>query len=421
MLDYFSHQGFQKLFSEVGNKYKSLGRVGGSIKLGGLSSEEREVLSGFCGRDYQDSTQLVIKLAEVEKILQQSRFDIDLPSFLEMYFGRKIVPNKDIAQAESKKWLDFFDRMKDYSFTELTLEWLVGLYDGKSAGYRTLLSMYRQNEREAFNLLKLCVEALDRLVKYQGRRQWLPVFAAILTGDPHALDMQNPLGRLLFYGLHHMFQLPETEYQAERRKILFSKAGLEEDDLSSNVIVAGLKVKAGDLREQLFNSAVETASPLVLPLRFLEQPTTWDFMAVYVMENPSVFSTLLDYLGGDSKIPAMVCSSGQPSVAALKLLDQLAAAGCIIYYSGDFDHKGLEIGQRLAERYSASFCPWFFNTAAYLQTYRKVKMSPEQSKKLAGLEVSWDDRLIKTMLEAGAIVYQEVLLEQMVGFFKRIV
>lgn len=58
------------------------------------------------------------------------------------------------------------------------------------------------NERE----LKTCIEAMDRLVQYPDRRQRLPVFAAGLTGDPHALDGDRPLGRLLFFGLHHIYQ-----------------------------------------------------------------------------------------------------------------------------------------------------------------------------------------------------------------------
>ena len=85
--------------------------------------------------------------------------------------------------------------------------------------------------------------------------------------------------------------------------------------------------------------------------------------AVYVMENPTAFSAILD-ASGNSRLPPLVCTSGQPSVAALLLLDELAAGG-ILYYSGDFDPEGLQIGVRLYERYSSAFRPWFFDRQAY--------------------------------------------------------
>ncbi|WP_051273150.1 TIGR02679 family protein [Desulfotruncus alcoholivorax] len=414
MQQYFSHDCFQKLFDAISKKYRLLGRVGGAVKLNGLSPEERDVLSGFLGRDCRDHAEVSIKLREVNDILQQSRFDIALPEFLSLYFGAEILPNKETALLESRKWSSFFAGLQEQTLTPVTRDWLSELAAGRGTGYRTVLAMYRQNELEAAELLKSCVEAVDQLVRYPGRRQRLPVFAARLTGDPHALDGDRPLGRLLFFGLHHMYRLSETEYGAEKRKVLFSRAGLEEDDVSSNVIVAGLRVRPGDPREPVFTSSTATASPLLLPLRFVERSTGWLPASVYTLENPAVFSAILDFAEGRAEIPALVCTSGQPSVAALKLLDQLVEAGCTICYGGDFDPRGLEIGQRLAERYGASFKPWFFDSAAYLQAPKGVKLASEQVKKLAGQRVSWDSKLIESMLQAGKAVYQEVLVEQMI-------
>ena len=416
MQDYFSHGCFQKLFDAISKKYRSLGRVGGTVKLRGLSLEERAALTGFLGRDCRDRIEVAIKLQEVDEILQQSRFELALPEFLSLYFGAEIVSHKEAAFLEGRKWDAFFAGLEGQARTAVTRGWLAELAGGGGAGYRTVLALYRQNELEAAELLKTCVAALDRLVQLPGRRQRLPVFAAVLTGDPHALDGDRPLGRLLFFGLHHIYGLSETEYGAERRKELFSRAGLEEDDLSSNVIVAGLQVRPGDPREPVFTSSAAVASPLLLPLRFLEQPTGWLPAKVYTLENPAVFSAILDSAVAGVENPALICISGQPSVAALKLLDQLVAAGSTIRYGGDFDPQGLEIGQRLAERYGASFQPWFFDTATYLQAPKGVKLAAEQSKKLAGQRVAWDDKLIETMLQVGKAVYQEVLVERMIKY-----
>lgn len=417
MQEYFNHNAFRRLFGDISKKYKSLGKIGGTVKLTGLSPEELDMLSGFLGRDCRDSETVVVRLPEVDEILRQSRFETDLANFLQIYFGGEIVSNKDAAAAESKRWAGFFAGMANRCRTEVTCGWLRELAAGKGAGYRTVLSMYRQNSREAEDLLGICVEAMDWLVQNKGRRLRLPVFAARLTGAPHSLDMDNPLGRLLFYGLHHIFQYTETEYLAERRKVLFSQAGLHEDDISSNVIVAGLRAVPGDPRESLFASAADTASPLLLPLRLLEQPTGWLSGDVYVLENPAVLSVILDYLEGKPDIPSLVCTSGQPSVAGLKLLDQLTMAGCAIHYGGDFDPKGLEMGQRLAVRYGSSFHPFFFDTEAYIKAPKGVKLTLEQVKSLSRQEIGWDKDLIKNMLRVGMAVYQEVLADKIIKFF----
>ncbi len=418
MLDYFDRSCFQKLFEAIEKKYRSLGRVGGAVKLSAFSPEDRERLSGFLGRDCRGDAVLSLKLQEVDDILQQSRFMITLEEFLPLYRGAELLSNKEAAFQESERWATFFARLQRPDNTAITGEWLAELAAGTGTGYRTALALYRHDEREAAALLGTCVKALDRLAQNSSpRRQRLPVFAAALTGDPHALDLDKPLGRLLFYALHHLYGLAETEYGAEKRKLLFSRAGLEEDDLSSNVIVAGLQVQPGDPREPIFTASAAIASPLLLPLRFLEQPTAWQPAAVYTLENPALFSAILDLAADRTSLPALVCTSGQPSVAALKLLDQLVERGSAIYYSGDFDPRGLEIGRRLQERYGISFQPWLFDTKAYLQAPKGVELTAEQIKKLAGQQVPWDSKLIETMLQVGKAVYQEVLVEQMIKNF----
>ncbi|MEW5785048.1 MAG: DUF2399 domain-containing protein [Bacillota bacterium] len=85
-----------------------------------------------------------------------------------------------------------------------------------------------------------------------------------------------------------------------------------------------------------------------------------------------------------------------------------------MYYGGDFDPRGLEIGQQLAERYGTSFKPWFFDIAAYLQAPKGVKLTSEQIKKITGQRLTWDSQLTECMLQVGKAVYQEVLVERMI-------
>ncbi|MHB1128224.1 MAG: TIGR02679 family protein [Bacillota bacterium] len=414
MLRYFSRPGFSRLFREVKRKYQSLGRVGGRVRLNDLTPEEQEALSGFFGANYLDQTSITIEVARVDAILRASRFEIELASFLPAYFDEDIPTNAEQVAAESQEWEYFIEELTVDPRTPETAEWLRLIRRGQGYGYRTVRSLYQENKEQAADILKTCLTALDLLPVKTMERCRIPVYAARLTGDPHALDRDTPLGRLLFCGMLYVLGLPDTDYQSEKKRAIFRRAGLEEDDLSSNVITAGLKTLPGDTRASLFQNALETGSPLILPLRFFERPTEWCPLPVYVVENPSVFSAILDTWAGPG-LPAMVCTSGQPSVAALKLLDQLVQGGTRVYYSGDFDVKGLEMGAALYRRYGSSFIPWLFDTRTYLDITQGTILTAKQRQRLVSFRVPWDHTLTGEIMRRGLIVYQESLVTQMIS------
>lgn len=205
---------------------------------------------------------------------------------------------------------------------------------------------------------------------------------------------------------------------AEKMRAVFRQAGLEEDDLSSNVIVAGLQTKPTDDRYALFANSTQTGDPLILPLRFFDRTTDWlNVKAVYVVENPTVLSAILDAWEGPG-FPPIVCPSGQPSVAALHLLDELVSVGVKIYYSGDFDGKGLEIGVGLWKRYPDNFVPWLFNSLTYQAAPAGTRLSEEQRKRISALDIPWDWGLQTALLQRGFVVFQEVLVEEMLRDLK---
>ena len=81
---------------------------------------------------------------------------------------------------------------------------------------------------------------------------------------------------------------------------------------------------------------------------------------VYVVENPAVFSALVD------KYPdsTLVCGNGQPKLAVHLLLDRLAEHH-ILYYSGDFDPEGLLIARDIKIRYGEKAVLWNYKAELY--------------------------------------------------------
>ncbi|MHB8170822.1 MAG: TIGR02679 family protein [Thermincolia bacterium] len=421
MLKYFSQPGFRRLFQGIRKKYQSLGRIGGKVQLRNLTPGEHEVLGGFFGRNLAGQAGLTVDLAEVDRVIRESRFGLGLAELLPLYFREELQSNQELAREQRELWEGFFSEIEPLAVRPKTREWVQVLKEGKESGYRTLLSLYQEDWEEAARVAKACVAALDELPALKGDRCRRTVFAARLTGNPHGLDRTTWLGRLLYSGMLYVLGVEEVPslYRAEHVRAVFRRAGLEEDDLSSNVITVGLRTRADDPRAGLFEGAWESGSPLILPLRFFEQKTAWfPFEAVYVVENPTVLSAVLDEWGGPG-CPPLVCPSGQPSVAALRLLDELAAGGTKIYYSGDFDGKGLEIGLGLWKRYQEAFVPWLFDTGVYEGASAGTPLSGEQRKRLGSMEVPWDMGLSKVVLRRGYVVYQEVLVEKMMGDLRR--
>ena len=150
---------------------------------------------------------------------------------------------------------------------------------------------------------------------------------------------------------------------------LYSDAGLLVDTISSSVAVF-------NLASAVFQSAIPDQLPVVAGQRVLLLPLSqlleWQHCSpslshIYVIENPQVFEEVVSALQLDQPLPTCVCTSGWPSRAALVLLDRFLAASPdnILYYSGDFDLKGLQIAAYLIARYPARCHPWRFDPGSY--------------------------------------------------------
>ncbi|QSO49200.1 DUF2399 domain-containing protein [Alicyclobacillus mengziensis] len=209
-------------------------------------------------------------------------------------------------------------------------------------------------------------------------------------------------------------------------RAVYCSFGILLDDVSSLVLVTRLSGVA--------------ERPTALPLLTIDElAVTENPGPVFVVENPSVFGTLVDrteglgkeFTGasesrGDTRARTrrpdgspLICTSGQPSVAALHLLDKLTSAGSTIYYSGDFDVAGIQMAVALADRYGKSFVPWRWQVADYLGVDHPdlPKLSDTDLTRLGEMRLPWEsnaaseDSLLHAMKARGVKVFQEHLIE----------
>ena len=126
---------------------------------------------------------------------------------------------------------------------------------------------------------------------------------------------------------------------------------------------------------------------------------------VYIVENPAVFSTLIQNYPDQT----FVCGNGQIRLATLVLLD-LFEEDTVFYYAGDYDPEGLQIAQKLAERYKERLMLWNYHSGLYERYRSDVELSPKRLKKLDGIYLPQLLELKVAMKRDKRAAYQETML-----------
>lgn len=413
-VDYFKNRPvYDRLFHKVREKYASLGHMGGTVTLTKLTDEDRQQLGGFFKKDYHGNRSVTISWGLMQRALGDSKFaELQWEDILESYFGEPLKSKRERQQQKAKKWQQYFERIAD-KMNEKSRRWLMDILEKRSGGYHILQQQYKENPVKLEEALGYISQAVSSLPAWEQRTERLPVFAARITGNPHYFD-EGTLGeRLLTAYLKSVFvEKEQDQTQAERKNSLLYKAGILKDDLSNFVLAYGIEGtgKGGELHEGL-EGFRERKEPVILTLYTvsrLEKARGQSEASnkIYVVENPAVFSTLIE------KYPqiAIVCTNGQPRLAALVLLDMLKD-NHTFYYAGDFDPEGLLIAQNLKIRYGEKLVFWKYETAYYekslsdvvLDMSRLRKLDKVQSPELMGIKVA--------MLEKQRAAYQENILD----------
>ncbi|WP_018133445.1 TIGR02679 domain-containing protein [Effusibacillus pohliae] len=106
----FGHKknGYDRLFSELYRKYRSIGRFGGKIKLKNLSFPEAEALTGLLNRFFEAGSDVTISAKDVEQAIGQTRFgSVGLKAILEEYMGQPLQTKKAERADREARWQTF--------------------------------------------------------------------------------------------------------------------------------------------------------------------------------------------------------------------------------------------------------------------------------------------------------------------------
>ncbi len=427
---FFTQANLHRLLAKLREKYIEIGRVGGQVLLENTTQSERRDIASFLARPPYAEISLKIKLSDIEKALQHS-FNCELPELLITFFpDQPLVTRPAKREAHTLHQTNF--RTNLLSIASALHEESQGKYwfQHGQHGQEWIFSRFKNSptdeQERQLKLVRYIVNVLNQLPE-SGASERLALFAQRTCGDPHALDPNMAAGRLLLLALNDLAQCLEassslrtkTPQDREQELGLYKDAGLLVDTVSSSVAIFNLTsaIDHNDTSDPLVQAAGKRV--LLLPMRQLLE---WKRLTpastrIYLFENPQVFEQAIASLESSRSLPTLVCTSGWPSVAAQRLLDQLleeSPDNCL-FYSGDFDLKGLQIAAYLAARYPGRCHPWHFDATSYEVALKAggIKVQASELSMLNALPEVFKP-LVTRMQEKQKWAFQEGIVELLV-------
>lgn len=396
-LEYFAETPvLKKALKLCTEKYRSFGEVRGTVVLRGLNQKDIEDLEGFTGKNYHGKKSASLSTSLIQKSIDESKFSgVALDALVNEYYSGILKSKKQEKIDKDDAAEKFFAELAKAFAGTKSGEWLHKAITEQTDLYRMLCKKYRDKAKEEGKDPKsseehfrkemhIWLSSLNHLPVFENTYEYMPVFAASMSGNPHYYDERTEYILLLYYAINDMLGLGRkvaSAMPAEEKHSLLLQAGLIRDDVSNDVMVYGIKAWKKDGEHLGIAGFYKQKEPLSLALSTVIQLTSvqCDGGIVYAVENPSVFTKLIQ------EDKSVLCVNGQPNLAVLLLLDLIVKNGGQIYYNGDFDPEGLLIAQRLKNRYAEGLSLWHYTEEDFQKSLSKQTLSDRRLKMLDNL------------------------------------
>ncbi|MGF7060445.1 TIGR02679 family protein [Brassicibacter mesophilus] len=418
--EYFkNNQGFSRIMVKIRDRYKSLGKIGGTITLDKLTIAEKEALTGFLKNNYYKDS-VCIKIKKFENALEDTPFaGISLIDVLNEYFGEEIITRQDEKSIYEKEKEDFFINIMNTVKDTKAYEWIKYVLESKKNAYNIVLQRYAIDSDSLSNDLYIVLDGINNLPYFKGERERLALFSSRISKNPHTFDENTECGRLLIYGVVYLLSEKYPQNAEERAEILY-RAGIIKDEISNFTICSGLLAYTDGKIHKGWEGFYDENEPIQISLWNLSriEKVITPNGKIFVFENPTVFSEVL-YITANEK-PALMCTYGQVKLASLILLDMLVKQNTKIYYSGDFDPEGLIIADKLKNRYNKSLILWRYNLDDYKKSVSDNRIDDNRLKKMDKLNNENLIILKECIMKHRRAGYQELLIDELIRDIKEV-
>lgn len=380
----------------------SSGRTVTRVRVGPLDEAQREALADLLGLERLPGADASVALARLETAVFEltGRSVRETVTELVGPLGDRTEQRRRAGEDRAELWA-WLDGHATVRARPALADWAAacrstGLIEGSAERTRALLG-----------------DALTVLAVLPADGEPLPVVAArSLRGDPHALDHGTRLSALVLRALAalHESAVPET---AADRRALWARAGVADDDLSSTVLVGGLRPEGAGSLSRVIRVCAEAGHAASVTLAQLRAPGDFALAQgasapVHVVENPSILALAVRRFGRDC--PPLVCTSGWPNGAVVALLRLLAERGAALRYHGDLDGEGVRIAAYLCDRTTAR--PWRMAAGDYRAAVARAGHGPPVGRLT---EAPWDPELTRAMAEHGIAVVEEMVADALLA------
>ena len=374
---YLKTKQVKRLMTELKKKWISNGRLTGKISLNNISDEEKRDIEGIMGIHYSNS----LNAKDFESaIIQNPVFgDSDIKEILELYFGTKLITSKEKKLIKKNEDEFFFESLRkildDINANEELYNWLLDVKTNKTFGYKTLQRLRKAKPNDT---LSICTNVFKGINEINQNIYPIAIFASKISGNPHFLDRNSGDGSTLFVSI--LAYIFKEDYPTDSKSWyeLLEKANLIKDEIAGSLAIFNIHLNKNNTNHQGAEWCYKYKQPFMLAycnLSDIDKATTANNL-VYVVENEMVFATLQKEIK-DSNI-ALICTSGQPSLTAQKLIELLVKGNNRIFYSGDIDPEGLGICDRLWKKYPNNITPWLMNKDDYLASISNEEISNQR-------------------------------------------
>lgn len=382
---YLKTKQVKRLMTELRKKWISNGHLTGKITLNNISDEEKRDIEGIMGIHFSNS----LNAKDFESaIIQNSVFgDSDIKEILELYFGTKLITSKEKKLIKKNEDEFFFESLRkildDINANEQLYNWLIEMQTNKSFGYITLQRLRKAKPNDT---LTICSSVFKGINEINENIYPIAIFASKISGNPHFLDRNSGDGSTLFVSI--LAYIFEEDYPTDSKSWyeLLEKANLIKDEIAGSLAIYNVQLLKDNTAHQGAYWCYKYKQPFMLAycnLSDIDKATT-DNNLVYVVENEMVFTTLQKEIK-DRNI-ALICTSGQPSLTAQKLIELLVKGNNRIFYSGDIDPEGLGICDRLWKKYPNNITPWLMDKNDYLASISNEEVSNQRLSLLDKIE-----------------------------------
>ncbi|QDY78089.1 TIGR02679 family protein [Streptomyces qinzhouensis] len=409
--DWLKGTGLNRLWEGIRQRLESNGvQATGSLRLTALNAQERNDLSLLLGKPLTGTT-VTVRLDLLDARLRASAAGLGLRETLEE-LGPPLTDRRavraDMAARREQVWSSLASSLDASPLSGR--EWARRWYDLlRRAGVPGGVA-----PEAAVRTLQQAVHVLTALLGPErngalGRGE----LAAMVTGSAHGLDDGTWLARLVQRGvaLAHGTEVPDD---AAGRRALWRLVSITPDEVSSTVLVYGLRPDGEGWRERALRERAEQHAEAHLTPRDLHGLHGLRLPAgtlIRICENPRVVEAAADA----ACVHPLVCTSGSAATVVLTLLDALAATGCRFAYHGDFDWPGIALANRVMRRYEA--LPWRMGAVDYehLAARNQAEGIPQLALDGRPVSADWDPELAPAMIALGVALHEEATLELLVA------